>query len=311
MNYYADGAVGGPVPWEIDQTGFTVWTLWDHYEATGDREYLEAVYPAIEAAADFFVEYRDPENGMQGRAHEDDNAAYTQTVVGAAPVWLALDCAVRAAKELGNSEAAARYEARKQELGGAIDAETYDEDAGGYTKDPDVPRPGGIPVAPFPGVYAPVAWPVCFKSFDDDRMRTHLETLWEGVAPTFEQPKDGADGEFGGYELKALVALAKAWKDDDEKLARVREGIDWVAHEHARASGIIGEFWMVDDGEVVSINAQPHTWEQTLFYLAALEAYPPADVAARADRFADCGGAIEALRERKRGRSGDVPRRSG
>jgi hypothetical protein len=311
MNYYADGAVGGPIPWEIDQSGFTVWTLWDHYEATGDREYLEAVYPAIEAAADFFVEYRDPENGMQGRAHEDDNAAYTQTVVGAAPVWLALDCAVRAANELGNSEAAARYGARKQELGGAIDAETYDEDAGGYTKDPDVPRPGGIPVAPFPGVYAPVAWPVCFKSFDDDRMRTHLETLWEGVAPTFEQPKDGADGEFGGYELKALVALAKAWKDDDEKLARVREGIDWVAHEHARASGIIGEFWMVDDGEVVSINAQPHTWEQTLFYLAALEAYPPADIAARADRFADCGGAIEALRERKRGRSGDVPRRSG
>ncbi|QLD88128.1 hypothetical protein HWV07_03380 [Natronomonas salina] len=303
MNYYADGAVGGPVPWEIDQTGFTVWTLWDHYEATGDREYLEAVYPAIEAAADFFVEYRDPENGMQQRAHEDDNAAYTQTVVGAAPVWLALDSAVRAASELGNAEASSRYEARKRELGDAIDAETYDEEAGGYTKDPDVPRPGGIPVAPFPGVYAPVAWPVCFKPFDDDRMQTHLETLWEGVSETFEQPKPDADGAFGGYELKALVALAKAWKDDDEKLARVREGIDWVAHEHARESGIIGEFWMVHDGDVVSINAQPHTWEQTLFYLATLEAYPPTDVAARAEQFADCGGVIVALRERDRGRS--------
>jgi hypothetical protein len=298
MNYYADGTVGGPVPWEIDQTGFTVWTLWDHYEATGDREYLEAVYPAIEAAADFFVEYRDPDTGLQQRAHEDDNAAYTQTIVGAAPVWLALDCAVRAANELGNSLAAARFDGRKRELGKAIDAHLYDD--GAYRKDPDVPRPGGIPVAPFPGVYAPVAWPVCFRLFDDDRMRTHLEEMWADVAPTFEQPEGGEDGDFGGYELKHLVALAKAWKDDDDLLEKVRDGIDWVAHEHARESGIIGEFWMNDGGEVVSINAQPHTWEQTLFYLAALEAYPPADVAARADEFADCGGVLETLREENR-----------
>ncbi|MFT4884481.1 MAG: hypothetical protein ACI8U4_001997 [Natronomonas sp.] len=301
MNYYADGAVGGPVPWEIDQTGFTVWTLWDHYEATGDRQYLEEIYPSIRAAADFFVEYRDPENGLQGRAHEDDNAAYTQTIVGAAPVWLALDCAVRAANELGKAEDAARFAARQAELGAAIDEQLYID--GAYRKDPDVPRPGGIPVSPFPGIYAPVAWPVCFRDFDDERMRSHLDIMWEGVSETFEQPKPDSDGAFGGYELKSLVVLAKAWKDDEEKLAQVREGIDWVAHEHARQSGIIGEFWMVDDDEVVSINAQPHTWEQTLFYLAALEAYPPADVAARAEEFADCGGAIEALRNRDRGKS--------
>jgi hypothetical protein len=161
-------------------------------------------------------------------------------------------------------------------------------------------------VSPFPGIYAPVAWPVCFREFDDERMESHLEVMWENVSETFEQPKPDSDGAFGGYELKSLVVLAKAWKDDAEKLRRVREGIDWVAHEHARESGIIGEFWLVDGSEVVSINAQPHTWEQTLFYLAALEAYPPADIAARAEEFADCGGVIEALRDRKRGRGGPV-----
>ena len=60
---------------------------------------------------------------------------------------------------------------------------------------------------------------------------------------------------------------------------------------------------MVDDCDVVPINAQLHTWEQTLFYLAALEAYPPADIAVRVEQFADCGGAIEAIRQRDRGRS--------
>ncbi|MDQ3951696.1 MAG: hypothetical protein M3279_01850, partial [Actinomycetota bacterium] len=29
QNYYADGVVGGPVPYEVDQTGLGIWTLWD------------------------------------------------------------------------------------------------------------------------------------------------------------------------------------------------------------------------------------------------------------------------------------------
>ena len=41
----------------------------------------------------------------------------------------------------------------------------------------------------------------------------------------------------------------------------------------------MGEFWRIfgegDDREVRSIQGQPHAWEQVLFYLAALEAYPP------------------------------------
>ncbi|MFW5963264.1 MAG: hypothetical protein ACOCQM_00265 [Natronomonas sp.] len=298
MNYYADGVVGGPVPWEIDQTGYAVWTLWDHYDATGDEAYLEDIYPSIRAAAEFFVEYTDPANGLQGRAHEDDNAAYTQTIVGAAPAWLALDCAVEAARELGNVEDAARFARRRSELGDAIDAQLYDADSGGYRKDPDVPRPGGIPVAPFAGIHAKTAWPVCFKPFDDERMQRHLEAMWEDVSTTFEQPKPDGDGAFGGYELKYLVALAKAWKDDPERLADVRDGIDWVANRHARDSGILGEFWLVDGDEVVSINAQPHTWEQTLFYLAAIEAYPPSELDAEMGELADCGGAIRALRAR-------------
>src|SRR5204863_321837 len=50
MAYYFDGVDGAPIPWEIDETGLGIWTLFDHYRyLRGDaaRDYLRQVYPAI------------------------------------------------------------------------------------------------------------------------------------------------------------------------------------------------------------------------------------------------------------------------
>ena len=66
---YADGVVGGTVPYEIDQTGFGIWALWDHYEATKDRTYLLSVYEAIQRSAHYLTDNpplgcRDPATGV-------------------------------------------------------------------------------------------------------------------------------------------------------------------------------------------------------------------------------------------------------
>ncbi|MCK6526038.1 hypothetical protein L6R50_00240 [Myxococcota bacterium] len=56
MNYYADGRIGGPIPFEIDQTALYTWGLWDHGKripsAARRREYLLAVDDAVILAAD-------------------------------------------------------------------------------------------------------------------------------------------------------------------------------------------------------------------------------------------------------------------
>jgi len=128
-----------------------------------------------------------------------------------------------------------------------------------------------------------MAWPIGFRPTWNDKMENHLETAWNNVKGTFEQPgasnwngKTTADGEpMGLYETKTLISGAKAWKYTS-KIDRVKKGLHWTADKWATPNThIMGEVWMIEDGEVVSTVSQPHAWEQILFYLAALETHPP------------------------------------
>jgi hypothetical protein len=286
MNYYGDGVEAGPIPWEIDQTAFAVWTLWDHYRATEAREYLREVYPAIRRAADFLAEFRDPATGLHRAAHEDDNVIHSRTIVGASTVWLALDSAVRAARVLGEEADRDRYRRRRDELGAAIDAHLWNPTEGAYSRGrsllhrllehPRVPDVvDALPILPGTRGVSTLAWPAAFGDADDPRLRSHLDHVWASVAPSFAEP--AADRRsFGMYETKALIALARAWRDRPE-FERVREGVRWVAREHATPdTHVLGEAWIRRDGRVAAAVSQPHTFTGLLFYYASLEAFPPA-----------------------------------
>jgi hypothetical protein len=316
MCYYADGVAGGPIPYQIDTTGLTTWALYDHFEATGDEQYLADVYPAIRRAADYLVECRDPRNDLQCHAWEDDRFFQPdrQTVNGAVPVWLALRSAARAAETLDRPDDAARYRQRQHELGQAIDRELYDATEGAYgTKragfaysetvwpgeftpyaDPDADDQADADIHPEPQVSDPLAHP---------RIQNHLDTDARGAAAVFEEP-DAGRIETGQYEAKVLIPLAKARRRAGEfDVDFVRTGVEWIATEHATPdTHVLGEAWQVfadasGDREVRSIIGQPHIWEQVLLYMAALEAYPPAGLEFDGDTV---GGVLAALRETQR-----------
>jgi hypothetical protein len=289
MNYYGDGVEAGPIPWEIDQTAFAVWTLWDHYRSTGGvdgREYLREVYPAIRRAADFLAGFRDPATGLHRAAHEDDNVVHSRTIVGASTVWLALDSAVRAAHVLGEDADRERYRRRRDELAAAIDTHLWCPVEGAYSRGrslvhrllehPVVPEVvQALPILPGTRGVATLAWPAAFTDTDDPRMRRHLDHVWASVAPSFDEPDAGARS-FGMYETKALIALARAWRGRPEA-ERVRDGVRWVAHEHATSdTHVLGEAWVRRGGAVVAAVSQPHTFTGLLFYYASLEAFSPA-----------------------------------
>lgn len=294
MNYYADGVAGGPIPWEIDQTGLTVWTLWDHYRATGDEHYLREVYPAIKRAADFLAGYRDAATGLHRAAHEDDNIVPSRTIHGASTVWLALNSAFKAARVLDAVEDAARYRRRRDELQAAIDAHLWDPESEAYNsgkslldrvlehhRAPDVFR--ALPILPGTGGNTTLAWPAEFATADHPRMRGHLDHVWDVVAPSFDEPAAGSR-RFGMYESKALIALATGWRGDAERMGRVRDGVEWIAHHHATPdTHVLGEAWIRDGDSVVTAVSQPHTFTQLLFYYASVLAFPPADAAGASD----------------------------
>jgi hypothetical protein len=316
MNYYGDGVGGGPIPYEIDETGYGIWTLYEHYarlDRTGQdgaEDYLADIYPAIQRAGDYLVDCRDPETGLQCPAWEDDRFAPRRaTIVGASTVWLGLKSAKLAARAFGNDGDADRYEARQHELGRAIDAELFDPEAGAYG-----PAGAGFPMAE-------VVWPVEFTPYTDPesgalvepgegptvddpydhpRIKSHLDAVYNSVKPAFDAPdlEDPEVADTGQYEVKGLISLAKGRRDSGPgSLVDVAGGLDWIATEHATPdTHVMGEAWKVFEGgdgvgEVRSIVSQPHAWEQVLVYMCALEAFPPVDSFAPG-----VGGVLDALR---------------
>jgi hypothetical protein len=256
MNYYGDGVAAGPIPWEIDETGYGIWTLYDHYRVTGNRTYLEQVYPAIERAANHLVDCKDDE-GRQCAASEDDHLNDTQTIVGGASVYVGLHSAVKAARALGFEDDAERWETRRDELGAAIDDHYWNESTGSYDRSPRVLMPAFL------------------KPFDDSRTQAHADAMWTSVEPTFRD-----EGRVGLYESKHLLGLSKAWEGNETGMRKVKRGLDWLADEHATPdTHVMGEVWLKHpnepNGTIETSVSQPHAWEQVLFYLVALEAYPP------------------------------------
>lgn len=263
MNNYADGGPAGPIPWEIDETGFGLWGLWRHYEhGSATAGYLERIYPAIRRTAEFLMAFRDPHTKLPpGAACEDDELPKPKnpTMHSAGPVLLGMRSAAQAAEQLGQTEDAARYRRRVAELEQAID-QRYRTDTGAYT--PDFGDGGWA------------LWPVQVQHYQNPRMHAQAEAAWQSVEPSFLAP-NGPRAR-GQYEAKALLGLAHYYHAVNEAgLHRVKRGLEWIADVQAgyQNTGILGESWYVRDGRVISVVSQPHVWEQILFYLAAIEAY--------------------------------------
>jgi len=271
MNYYADGQPAGPIGGEIDETAYGAWTFWDHYAVTGNQSYLQRIYPAIELVGDRLTyECVEEDTGLQCPRPEDDHTESTQTIVGGASVYAGLDASTKAAAEMyqitGNityAESALDYAERRDELAQASDKYYWNDTAEYYGERKGFPSPR-------------VGMPAFMRPPDDDRMKKHMSSMWQNVNETFKGNKIQ-----GQYEAKTVMGIGIAARETESpaaSLGQIKTGLEWIADKHARANSsyIMGEAWVREDyadGEIDSVQGQPHTWEQSLFYLSSLIAY--------------------------------------
>ena len=265
MTNYADGPDAGIFSWEIDEAGLGLWTLWRHYQRAPAtrRAYLERVYPAIRRTAGFLIAFRDPSTGLQPpTACEDDFQPRSgqPTMHGVGPALLAMRSAAAAAHALGHGDDEHRFAARAAELARAIDGH-YQVDGGAWASDYS---DGGW-----------ILWPERIKSsYANARIRAQARVVWHELAPSFQAP--AGPRKAGCYEAKGLLGLGHLDRQvNPSGLANVRRGLRWIADVEAawQPTGILGECWFVRNGRMISVPSQPHIWEQSLFYLASLEAW--------------------------------------
>lgn len=266
QNYYADGVVGGPIPYEIDETGLGIWTLWDHYSFTKERTYLLSVYEEIQRAAHYLSDNpplgcRDPATGLQCAANEGDNPEITRTLVGAQAAWLGLDAAVQAARALGTETSrqnATKWANRRDELAAAIRDNYFDEDCGCYTRDYEI---GGTNL-----------WPVGLEPYGSNISNNQAAVNWTHIARSLSGRLDRS--KLAG---KVLLGNAFAWQNQPAKRRQLKRALRWMAEVPTTdETGLLGEAWMRypgRNGKITTMVSQPSVWHQAIFYLAAAKVY--------------------------------------
>jgi GH15 family glucan-1,4-alpha-glucosidase len=265
MAAYSDGVDGAPIPWEIDETGLGIWTLYEHSQfltGAGARDYLARVYPAIARAANWLTLCQDPISGLQCPANEDDNYTPTQSLHGAETVYLGLRSAIAAADAAGDrSTQVALWQARLRRLRAAIDA-LYDPATRSYREGSGT---AGNAYNLDYGDGGWLLWPVQYRPYADPSMRGEAAAVERSMLSSLKGPR-------GQYEAKALLGLAYAYQGDHAALARLRRTLAYMAADLTTSTGLFGESWeRLRSGRLQPVQDMPHVWEHALFYLAALE----------------------------------------
>lgn len=265
MMVYGDGMPGGPIPYEIDETGFGAWTLYEHSRYLPPAqagEYLSTVYPAIARSADWLVACQDPTTGLQCEANEDDSFTPSQTLHGAGPVLLGLRSAIAAAAALGDkSPTVGLWKQRAAILMSAIDGlydpaqHAYREQAGASSALPVLFTDGGW-----------LLWPVQLHPGNDLRMVGEANAVWASMLASLHSSS-------GGYEGKALLGACETWRP---ATPAEKGAMQSVLHEFATQlttdTGLFGEWWQrfAPSNQIRPLNDIPHAWESALFYLSSI-----------------------------------------
>jgi hypothetical protein len=265
--YYTDGAEAGAVfPYEVDSQALALWALWLPHELGGDASdpsYLSRMYPAIRDTADALLLCRDPTNGMQCSAPEDDALTPTQGAQGAATVYLALSVAARAADELGDVTRRSRWDERADELRQAALTKLCGTDRCQDGRG---------------GVY--LLWP--------SRLLDPTSALGQSHMGQFADELDAhsafADPPLGGffqYPMEPLLMLAPFWQDVD-RAARLDGWMRWLTHD-VPEPGVLhyAERIFRCDGQnpcapgrrYLHTTGFPHIWSGAEAYIAAAFAY--------------------------------------
>jgi hypothetical protein len=272
MNAYADYTTGGPLDFEIDQVGLTLWTwyitgafLW---KKKGDPEsalrYFREIKSSVDLAGSLLVECKDEKTKLQCPANEDDRPAFTQSLHGAITVWLGLQSASKIMALLGEERKAYKLFKRAEELKEAI--QTYLSPIAPLIQEDDEPVQS----------YGWSLWPAFFP-WRDPKIYSYIEEeMLKRLRFVFGPYSSGTI-----YDTKLTIALLTPPLRSPSTVNYISELHKVYLNEVLSSTLHLGEvssqYDLDGDGKKEWVNrvATPHLWAQTLLYLSLLAETKP------------------------------------
>jgi hypothetical protein len=272
MNYYADGTTGGNIRFEIDNTALMVWSMGVHIGYLDEPERTRVaneLYPVMMRGANLIAAWRDPMTGLDALASEDDTIAFTSGLHGATTVFAALESAARVARYRDDVANARRWEARAGELRNAILAHLFDPTTGLFFS---MPSADGVINIGSNGDTAWLVWPAELLPFSDPRVSHQLQADLTAALAILR-----GQGEGGQYLSKNFLAgaIAVTHGADPSLMPLVQEGIARLAATvPTHDTQVYGEVYINVGTSTAPVfdqrTSNPHLWEGTLTYLAAM-----------------------------------------
>ena len=269
MNFFPDGMVGGPIDFEIDETGLVLWSWCIHGKFISDekerKEYYNEFYPDIKLAAEALMKCRDPDNKLQCPASEDDNIFPTQGLQGAVTEYLGLKSAAEVAGYLGKIDDMKKWESRAEELNEAIYENLYDKKLRRFNGNFEYYGNGSWAM-----------WPVELWPKNDPRWVGQIDYAFNTLQGNILHPSPYGSA----YDAKTAVAMDYILPATDSR----RDTLGEIVHELSvnlplKGTFHVGEAYMpIYEGNTyhwLDVTSIPHVWEASLISLSVLAYYHP------------------------------------
>lgn len=128
QRYCMDGNLAPAWGLQVDETGALLYGIRKHYERTKESRFLEDLWENVKSAADFLVDFIDPETGLPKQSHDLWEERWGEHAYSAAAVCSGLVSAAKIADCLDKNEEKPRWELAARKIKQAIGTELWDED---------------------------------------------------------------------------------------------------------------------------------------------------------------------------------------
>ncbi len=283
--WVVDGKVRLPI--QEDQTALVLWALWRHYWLYRDVEYVRPLYHSLICrAADFMIEFRDPETRLPWSSYDLWEERYGVHTFTVGAVYGGLVAARNFAQVFGDADRSRRYHDAAEEVREAMAEHLWSEERGRFLRRlvPDETAEGGYEIDD--AIDASLFAVFKFHAFEagDPRVASTMEqlakALWVhtpigGLAryenDTYHRVSSDARGVPGNPWFVCTIWLADYRIERAATVDELREAVpilDWVA-SHALPSGVLAE--QVDPYTAKPLSVSPLTWSHGTFIMTVLE----------------------------------------
>lgn len=109
QRYYTNGALAPGWGDQLDETGTVLWGMWEYYQQTKDIKFLEEMWPTVNKAVDFILNFTDEVSGLSGLSWDLWEERFGVHAYSCAAVYAGLRGAGQTAEAMGMTELAGRW----------------------------------------------------------------------------------------------------------------------------------------------------------------------------------------------------------